>query len=245
MPARTVCRGGPTATTGSPTATGAPEWIMPRRRGLPVRPNMPALATPRRGSSPCTATPSSSRTVQSPPGHACGARGFSCSALACSSPLWLPSAPPPAGCFIGPVPAPPHSASTASAGLGCQNPSPSAPIGAPHADCARIATSPPRCWPPASNSPIRMIRAPRKSTTHLPTPYGRGSPPSKRGRAQSTGTSHQHHHPVLERPGPAATTRWPLLSKQHSAHPRTDQAAGPDVAGPSRKEQPPKLFGAA
>jgi hypothetical protein len=56
----------------------------------------------------------------------------------------------------------------------------------------------------------------------LPTPYERGWPPSKSGRAQSTGTS--HHHIVVDRPGPAAATRWPLLSTQHSTHPRTDQA---------------------
>ena len=46
----------------------------------------------------------------------------------------------------------------------------------------------------------------------------RGWPPSKSGRAQSTGTSHQQY-PLPDRPGPAATTRWPLLSKQHSATP--------------------------
>ncbi len=39
----------------------------------------------------------------------------------------------------------------------------------------------------------------------------RGWPPSKSGRAQSTGTSHQQY-PLPDRPGPAATTRWPLLS---------------------------------
>jgi hypothetical protein len=54
---------------------------------------------------------------------------------------------------------------------------------------------------------------------------------SKSGRAQSTGTSPQHLM-VLDRPGPAATTRWPLLSKQHPTHPRTDQARR-DVAGPA------------
>ncbi|HEX7429559.1 MAG TPA: zinc ribbon domain-containing protein, partial [Mycobacterium sp.] len=46
----------------------------------------------------------------------------------------------------------------------------------------------------------------------------RGWPPSKSGRAQSTGTSHQQY-PLPDRPGPAATTQWPLLSKQHSATP--------------------------
>jgi len=33
-----------------------------------------------------------------------------------------------------------------------------------------------------------------------------GLPPSKSGRARSTGTS---HHTVMDRPGPTATTRWP------------------------------------
>ena len=59
------------------------------------------------------------------------------------------------------------------------------------------------------------------------------------GRAQSTGTSH-HHHLMLDRPGPAATTtRWSLLSKQHSAHPRTDQTHSLDVAGSAENNQPP------
>jgi orotate phosphoribosyltransferase/AMMECR1 domain-containing protein len=53
-----------------------------------------------------------------------------------------------------------------------------------------------------------------------------------------TGTSHQHQM-VLARPGPAATTGWPLLSKQHSTHPRTDQAPILDVAGPVENNQPP------
>jgi hypothetical protein len=79
---------------------------------------------------------------------------------------------------------------------------------------------------------------PRGSTTHLPMPCGRGWPPSKRGRAQSTGTSHQRLT-MLDRPGPAATTRWPLLSKQHSAHPRTDQAPSLDVTGPAENNSPP------
>jgi hypothetical protein len=46
----------------------------------------------------------------------------------------------------------------------------------------------------------------------------RGWPPSKSGRAQSSGTSYQQY-PLPDRPGPAATTRWPLLSKPHSATP--------------------------
>jgi hypothetical protein len=74
--------------------------------------------------------------------------------------------------------------------------------------------------------------------TDLPTPCGRGWPPSKSGRVQSTGTSHQLH-PQLERPGPAATSRWPLLNKQHSAHPRTAQTTSLDVAGPAENNQPP------
>jgi hypothetical protein len=47
------------------------------------------------------------------------------------------------------------------------------------------------------------------------------------------------HHLMLDRPGPAATTRWPLLSEQHSAYPRTDQAPSLDVAGPAENNQPP------
>ncbi len=97
----------------------------------------------------------------------------------------------------------------------------------------------------ASGSPIPTIRAQRGSTTDLPVPCGRGWPPSKSGRAQSTGTSHQHHHTVLARSGPAATTRWPLLSKQHSTYPRTDQTPRPGRHGTSRKQPALKLIGAA
>jgi hypothetical protein len=66
---------------------------------------------------------------------------------------------------------------------------------------------------------------------------GRGLHPSKSGVVQSTGTSHQHQQ-VLNRPGPAATTQWPLLSTRHSAHPRTDQTQNLDVAGPAEKDNP-------
>jgi hypothetical protein len=62
---------------------------------------------------------------------------------------------------------------------------------------------------------------------------------SESGRVQSTGTIHQHHQMMLDRTGPAATSRWPLLSKQHSTHPRTDQAPSLDVAGPVENSQPP------
>jgi hypothetical protein len=41
-----------------------------------------------------------------------------------------------------------------------------------------------------------------------------------------------------DRPGPAATTRWPLLNKQHSAYPRTDQTHL-DVADPAENNQSP------
>ena len=85
------------------------------------------------------------------------------------------------------------------------------------------------------------IRALRASITDLPTLCERGLPPSKRGRVQSTGTSHQHHQMALDRPGPAATTRWPLLSEQHSAHPRTDQACL-DVAGPTENNSTPSCL---
>jgi hypothetical protein len=114
----------------------------------------------------------------------------------------------------------------------------SAPTTAGTAGCAATATSSPRCWLPAWNSPTRKTRAPRPSTTNLPTPCAMGWPPSKSGRVQSTGTSH-HHHRMRDRPGPAATTRWPLLNKQHPAHPRTDQDPFLDVAGPAENNQPP------
>lgn len=48
-----------------------------------------------------------------------------------------------------------------------------------------------------------------------------------------------HHKMVSGWPGLAATTRWPLLSKQHSANPRTDQTQSLDVAGPAENNQPP------
>jgi hypothetical protein len=67
----------------------------------------------------------------------------------------------------------------------------------------------------------------------------KGWPPRKRGRAQSTGTSHQQHTMVLDRPGPAATTGWPLLSKQHSA--QTGQARL-DVAGPAENNSTPSCL---
>ncbi|HEX3545077.1 MAG TPA: transposase [Mycobacterium sp.] len=57
------------------------------------------------------------------------------------------------------------------------------------------------------------------------------------------GSVNRHQPPAssdADRPGPAATTRWwPLLNKQHTAHPRTDQAESLDVAGPVEHNQPP------
>jgi hypothetical protein len=55
--------------------------------------------------------------------------------------------------------------------------------------------------------------------------------------ARQAGTSHRHHL-MLDRPGPAATIWWPLLSKQHSAHLRTDQARL-DVAEPAENNSTP------
>jgi hypothetical protein len=89
-----------------------------------------------------------------------------------------------------------------------------APTTAAAAGCGPTGTSCRRPWRPALTSPTRKTRGPRGSTTDLPAPYGRGWSPSKSGRVQSTGTSQQHHR-MLDRPGPAATTRWPLLNKQH------------------------------
>jgi hypothetical protein len=48
-------------------------------------------------------------------------------------------------------------------------------------------------------------------------------PPSPNGGSARTGSHH----------------RWPLLNKQHSAHPRTAQAHSLDVAGPAENNQPP------
>jgi hypothetical protein len=49
-------------------------------------------------------------------------------------------------------------------------------------------------------------------------------------------------HLMLDRPGPAATTWWPLLSKQHSAYPRTDQATSLDVAGAAENNSTPSCL---
>jgi hypothetical protein len=232
------CRCAPTATTGSRVAIGASAPITPLRPVAPVRPNAPARARSRPASSPPTATPSPSRTVRSPPGRADGARGLPCSVPACWWPPSNANAKPPAARCVAPAPDPPRFPSTACAGRGCRKPSPSAPMTAHTVDCAVTVTSSPPPWRPVSSSPTPTIRARRGSITDLPTPCGRGWPPSKSGRAQSTGTSH-HHHQMLDRPGPAATTRWPLLSTQHSAHPRTAQAHGLDVAGPAENNQLP------
>jgi len=99
-----------------------------------------------------------------------------------------------------------------------------------------------RRWPPASISSTQPTRAPRGSITNLPTPYRRGWHPSKSGVAQSTGTSHQRHQ-MPDRPGPAATNRWPLLSTRHSTYPRTDQDAW--TSREQSKKTAPQLFSAA
>ena len=171
--------------------------IMPPTRGRPARPNTPAPTTPPRGSWPRTATPSPWRTAaistwaqvvgqtDGPfqPRHA-GGRARSTNATR------------PAGGSTGPAPAPPRSASTACAGLGSRKPCPGAPMPVRTAVCSPTATSPRRCSRPASTSPIPTIRAPRGSTSDLPTPSGRGRPPNKRGREHS-------------QPAPAtSTTRW-------------------------------------
>ncbi len=231
-----VCRCGPTATTGSRAATGAPGWTTPPEPGRPVRPNVPAPTNLRRGSWPSRATPPPSKKRTFRRGRGCGASGSPCSAPGCSLPPLPANAPPPAVRFSARAPARQRFPSTACAVPGCPSRWPSAPTAAPHVGCAPTATSPRRCWRPASSSPTPTIPPPRGSTTHLPTPYGHGWPPSKSGRAQSTSTSHQHHL-MLDRPGPAATNRWPLLSKQHSAYLRTDQARL-DVADPAETTAP-------
>jgi hypothetical protein len=56
------------------------------------------------------------------------------------------------------------------------------------------------------------------------------------------GSVNRHQPPappeVPDRPGPAATRWWPLLSKQHSAHPRTDQTKSLVVTGPAENNSP-------
>ena len=64
--------------------------------------------------------------------------------------------------------------------------------------------------------------------------------PFKGGKAVASFVGAFAYLALLDRPGPAATivTRWwRLLSKQHSAHPRTDQA-GLDVADSAEKNSP-------
>ena len=233
------CRCAPTATTHSRSAIGASVVITPPNPAAPVRPNRPGPATSPPGSSAPTATPSPSRTPTSARGRGCGASGSPCSVQACSSRPWPANARPPVADCIGPAPAPPPCPSIACAGSASASPWRSAPMTAHTVGCTPIVTLSPRPWRPASNSPIPTTPPPRASITDLPTPCGRGWPPGKSGRAQSTGTSHQHHQMVWARPGPAATLRRPLLSKQHSTHPRTDQAHSLDVAGPVENNQPP------
>ncbi len=55
------------------------------------------------------------------------------------------------------------------------------------------------------------------------------------------GSVNRHQPPAPHSVGSARTgshPRWPLLSKQHSAHPRTDQAESLDVAGPAGTDSP-------
>lgn len=177
-------------------------------------------------------------------GRGCGASGSRCSVPACSLPRSSMNATPPAGASTVPAPDPPRCPSTACAGHAWRKHSSSAPTTAHNAGCAGIVTSSQPRWRPASASPILRIREPRASIIDLPTLCAMGWPPSKSGRVQSTGTSHQHRS-VTDRPGPAATTRWPLLNKQHSAYHRTDHAPKPGRRGTSRKQPAPKLIGAA
>jgi hypothetical protein len=54
-------------------------------------------------------------------------------------------------------------------------------------------------------------------------------------RTPSTGTSHRRHHAAV-RPGPATTTRWPLLSNATTTGPPPNRPAPPlDVAGPAER----------
>ena len=172
-PAAMVCLCARTATTASRAATTAPGWTRPLKRGRPVRPSTPAPTRSRRGSWPPTATRSPSRTARSRPGRGCGASGSPCSAQACS---WLRSrvsAPPLAARYSGRAPARPRSASTASAGPGCPNPSPSAPTTAPACGLRADRDVTSAVLAACVVSPTRTIPPPRVSTTRLPTPCGR------------------------------------------------------------------------
>ena len=63
-----------------------------------------------------------------------------------------------------------------------------------------------------SNVALASFPVGNREQLHVEQITWRGWPPSKSGRAQSTSTSHQHHL-ILDRPGPAGTIWWPLLSK--------------------------------
>ena len=155
-----------------------------------------------------------------------------------------PNAKPPAGSCLAPAPDPPRFPSIASAGRGCRKPSPSAPMTAHTAGCTVTVTSSPPSWRPASTSPTPTIRALRGSITDLPTPCGRGWPPSKSGRVQSTGTSHRHHQML----GSARTgSHHPVASAEQAALglPPNSPGTAPGRRGSSRKQPAPKLIGAA
>jgi hypothetical protein len=84
----------------------------------------------------------------------------------------------------------------------------------------------------------------RRRFLYHTAPTWRCAPASRRPvstTVQSTGTSHQNHQ-VLNRPGPAAATRWPLPSTRHSAHPRTGQDQFLDVAGPAETNSTPSCL---
>ena len=58
---------------------------------------------------------------------------------------------------------------------------------------------------------------------------------------EGEGSVNRHQPPPIPVDGSARTGShhwWPLLSKQHSAHPRTDQTPSLDVAGPAEKDSP-------
>jgi hypothetical protein len=91
--------------------------------------------------------------------------------------------------------------------------------------------------PSAHREPdTNWVREPSRSppTIGLPTPYGQGL-----ASRQEWEGSVNRHQPAPSPVGvgsarTAATTQWPLLNKQHSAHPRSSM----DVAGPAENNQP-------
>ena len=242
VPALTECRCAPTATTRSRAGY--------RRHPLLITPPSPAAtsqakqARAREVAARIVTAHGNTITVEDAehqrPGRGCGASGSPCSVPACSSRRVAAEC---AGrrrrSCTGPAPASTAMSQHCLCGQRVrQNPGPTHPPAARTAGCTPTATSSPRCWRACVE--LADPDDPRHRAGRLPTcprPTGGAGLPARVGGlsqpAPATSTT-----TVLDRPGPAATTRWPLLSKQHSAHPRTDQATGLDVAGPAENNSP-------